>query len=347
MSNINTLQFNKLIDSGDNLFVIQCSGGLGNNIGGFFSGLDYYIKFELNKSHKLVVVSVADDSGDFILSDFFDFNDKIYYRDCRIGDSWGDGLNLAEFRQFPHPYNHMNDTTCNKDRLLWYLTNQLYITSKDHIHKAIQLFSLTIKQNIIQPIKEIILKNNINKNTLGIHYRTTDLQSSSANLKCILSLLEKQGKAGTYMCQHRSISTHPTFNTLRKWLNISQIMIPKYHFETPIESKKEYDNIFICSDNPEFENNCASKFGAIIIQKKHKVVKKKGYENYDWSLNYDPTQPDNKQISIWYNVYRSKEQCIEGFIDCYILGYCSISVINDLTTFGVLGIFLNQLFPID
>ena len=255
---INTLQINNMIANGELLFVIHCSGGLGNYMGSFFSGLDYYMKFQLHKSHKLVVISEASHAGDIVLSDLFDFSNEIYHRCCRMGDSWGAGLNIEAFNRFPHSYDHVNDTTCPKARLLWYGANQLYITSASYIYEGIKLFSISIKKDILQRIIEFISINNIDRDTFGIHYRGTDCEVHECRQN-LYEILKTKGK-GIYKCYSYSIMTQPRFAYIRKWLHISS--------GENVKCEKDYKQIFVCSDDHELEESCSKDFGVLINPKK-------------------------------------------------------------------------------
>ena len=135
-----------------------------------------------------------------------------------------------------------------------------------------------IKENIKNKVDEFCIKNNIDKNVLGIHFRKTDFQT-----------FLDEDKTFAYM------------------------------------SMNPQTNFFICSDSLETEKKFDILNNVIIYPKNSYVTKL-----VDGSWN-DLTI-DNEGRQMKFNVNRSRESVIEGFIDLLILSKTNI-VVNSHSSF--------------
>ena len=75
----------------------------------------------------------------------------------------------------------------------------------------------------------------------------------------------------------------------------------------------------------------------------------KEYKNSGWILTKDEQKIvfEKYKSNISYNVYRSLEQCIDGFIDAGILGHCTIFHNLYSSTFDDIAIGIFNLFFCD
>jgi hypothetical protein len=158
---------------------------------------------------------------------------------------------------------------------------------------------MKILENIEQKITSFVKDNNIDKNTLGMHYRGTDRIVSSDNI---------------------------------------------HNFVT-ICNSMNYKKYFICSDEPEAEKYLVTTFNGSVYNKNTKVLKHPGFENCGWHFNDDEINAAYSKFKCKtkYNVYRSLEQCVDGFIDAGILGHCKL-ISNQITSFDDLADCIFNLF---
>jgi hypothetical protein len=193
------------------LFINFNCGGLGNFIGGFFSAMDFYYMYKLNITHKFVCISNAHVCGDVSITDFFTFNDNIILlnnnkEEKEFGINYPDNM-----VKLPHPYNHINDCPPLdiKIKSVFYSNNFICVNDLNNIILAKKYFKIELLENIKQKISFFVKDNNINKNTLGIHYRGTDGESQHAinntKIKFFNNLSNKIDKYKTYfICSDES-----------------------------------------------------------------------------------------------------------------------------------------------
>jgi hypothetical protein len=250
-------------------------------VGAFFSSIDFYYMHNLNTTHKFVCVSTPCEGANIHITDIFAFNDNIIL--INADRVTGSGLNYPDnIWRTPHPYNHLNSIPPLdiKTKSIVFTTNNLNINNYNNLILGKKYFEMKILENIEQKITSFVKDNNIDKNTLGMHYRGTDRIVSSDNLHNFVTI-----------CNSMSYKKH-----------------------------------FICSDEPEKEKYLVTKFNGSVYNKNTSVVKIPGFENYGWVFSNDEIKaayPKRKSESI-YNVYRSLEHCVDGFIDAGILGHCKM-----------------------
>ena len=89
----------------------------------------------------------------------------------------GSGLNYPDnIWRTPHPYNHLNSIPPLdiKTKSIVFTTNNLNINNYNNLILGKKYFKMKILENIEQKIISFVKDNNIDKNTLGMHYRGTD-----------------------------------------------------------------------------------------------------------------------------------------------------------------------------
>ena len=283
------------------LFISPLCGGLGNYLGGFFSSIDFYYSHNLNLTHKFVCISNASTTGDIYITDLFDFNDNIILLNNNKEDG-SSGLNYPDnIWQPPHPYIHLHTSPPSdiKTKSILFRTNCLSINNFNNLIIGKNYFQMKIQENIEQNIISFVRDKNIDKNTLGMHYRGTDRIVSSDNIN---------------------------------------------HFVEKCKSMS-YKKYFICSDEPEAEKYLATKFNGSIYNKNTKVIKNPDFKHCGWTFTNDEKKIASSKfkISSQYNVYRSLQQCIDGFIDAAILGHCKI-ISNQFSSFDELAECIFKLF---
>jgi hypothetical protein len=287
------------------LFILLVGGGLGNYIGCFFSGIDFYYMHNLNTTHKILCISYPCTGADIHITDLFAFNDNIILLNISRGTALSDALSELNYPdnmwRTPHPYNHLNSSPQSdiKTKSIFFSTNALVFNNFNNLILGKKYFKMKILENIEQKIISFVKDNNIDKNTLGMHYRGTDKIPPSDSLHNFVT---------------NCISTN-------------------------------YKKYFICSDEPETEKYLVTKFNGSVYNKNTLVVKKSGFENCGWVLNDDETKMASQKIKDGgkHNVYRSLEQCVDGFIDAGILGHCKI-ISNQYSSFDELADCIFNLF---
>jgi hypothetical protein len=322
--------------------IVHGAGGQGNHNGGLFKGLVFYLKNNLEFTHKLIFVSKPVTNGDFIfkdlftannkliclnfLDDFNDFNDKWLKIDESTSIEWlWLGVHVPP-KPFKIKYTDMQDKTLTlenetqipqfygkdipvdpkyfkKIKYINLASNCLPSLSDDNItilKQGFKMFDIKIKQDIHQKIISFLLHNKISqRGCLGIHVRATD------------------------RCENQSIVDKTCDTVLNMIINNS------------IDSS-EYTSIFLCSDSPYVEKRIRQLFTEhnisikiITRDKTTKITKIPTLEQYNWILTPEELVFINNQfetdgksrLQTLYNVFRTKEQIIDGFIDNCILGF--------------------------
>lgn len=300
---INKQEFNEMA-SKELVVIVLCCGGVGNYIGAFFSALDFYFKYNLNVTHKFVCISRASNNADMYITDIFDFNDNIILLNTKDGCE----INMpSNIWNTPHPYNHLATLPPSdiNTRSIHFSTNQLNIENYDNLIIAKNHFQIKIRENIEQKITSFVKKNQIDKNTLGMHFRGTDrIHDMGEEARANLNRFIKSCKSRNYK-KHFICSDEP---------NVEKEL-------TTIFKGTAYNKNTKVLKCPGFENSDWR-----LTEDEQKLA----YELY--------------KVSNVCNIYRSLEQSIDGFIDAGILGHCTIIHNLYSSTFDDIAISIFNLF---
>ena len=314
-------------------YIILCSGGMGNHLGSLICGLNEYIKNDLKNTHNIHVLSTGTNTGDFIVSDILDFTNfniidftkenftfyelsekdfntmsfknKNFLKENKI---WKYDKKIYKCEYPYNPHIHQIPNSCKNKNIL-INSNVLPKLTEDYLKltiKTINYFKLKLKKNILDKINNFVNKNNIDYNTLAIHYRGTDRLSSITRVK--------NNNSGNF---------------------------DKYYDLVKMKMV-DFDNTFILSEDETIERYISENTNGCFYKKETKTIKFPGLEEYDWYLTekerediYNNTWLKNlkyNNIKVQaigeFNIYRSKEQVIDGIIDLGILCYCGDSITN-------------------
>ena len=98
-------------------FIVVCAGGGGNYIACMLRGILFYKLCNLEKTHKLIIISSPSYNGDFVITDIFEDNDNIYFYNCSLNKEQC-GINflqnsfkIDDFRDIENIYHHRIVTT--------------------------------------------------------------------------------------------------------------------------------------------------------------------------------------------------------------------------------------------
>ena len=311
------------------IYYIPCAGGMGNHLGAFISGMHQYFKYGLEKTHVIYVHSIPVNTGAFTFNDIFTHNNKIKFLEKPI-NTWATVLShlpIKEKTDVPesincnakwyitkHPFNIDSGDKLDIEQVkqchVKFNTNALPYNINEDFLKYILIgkkyFNLQLKKNILDKISNFVINNNINNNTLAIHYRGTDILQAGIHNKTV---------CGTYV-----------LDSLNEKIK-----------------NKTFENCFILSEENSVEEYLKKKFNGCSYKKNTETVKFPGLENFDWFLSDECKEKTVKingldiliknvkfgNLPVYpFNVYRSKEQVIDGIIDLGILCYCGESVSN-------------------
>ena len=271
-------ELNSII-SDETTFIVVCSGGAGNYIGCMLRGILFYKLCDLEKTHKLIIISCPAYNGDFVITDIFEDTDNIYFYNCNLSNGTYDinfstnGLDINNFidqrATIDLPFkeillNKNIDISKLKNYSLTYNTNSLYIPPNklNYCKELLKDFNIHIKSHIKKQINDFLKEHKIGGDgySIGVHFRCTDARGSRFDY-------------------------NTNFN--KNFLELDKIL----RTDTNIK------NIFICSDEECVEDNIkkryANNYNCISFKKNSKVRKIPSLENYDWFIN---KESDIKEI---------------------------------------------------
>jgi len=327
-------------------FIVVCAGGAGNYIACMFRGILFYKLCNLEKTHKLIIISSPSYNGDFVITDIFEDNDNIYFYNCSLSEGQS-GINFLQnsfkIDDFKDIKNY--EFSCSFEKVMLdipeieisklkdyngiiYNTNSLYIPPNklNYCKELLKDLNIHIKSHIKKQINDFLKEHKIGGDgySIGVHFRGTDAIGSRYNTNFNKNFLELD-------------------KILRNDTNIK--------------------NIFICSDEECVEDNIkkryANNYNCISLKKNSKVRKIPSLENYDWFINKESDIKEIKDKKLnnvpgWsiqshnmyeyiYNTWRDKYQVIDGIIDTIIFNSCSKYHTNTSSSLRTLGYLLIHL----
>jgi hypothetical protein len=255
--------------------IIFCDGGLGNRLGALIGGI-----LTAQKLNRTPILCWPENTwcgcsfNDLFDSEYQVINLNInklfsqYVNNKFIIHENQTNLQLEQCYPSLETINSFKDI--EDENVIYYHNSIPNYFSQEEI--LIILSKFVIKSNIKNNVIEFINKNNINSDTLGIHFRKTDFQSFLNEEETLNHIISNPGI-----------------------------------------------NFFICSDSFETEKKFNTLNNVIIYPKNNYVTKLKEGSWNDLTI-------DNEGRQMNFNINRSKESVIEGFIDLLILSKTNIIV---------------------
>lgn len=262
--------------------IILCDGGLGNRLGSLIGGL--LVSDELNRTP--VVCWPKNTWCGASFNDLFDtdlellelnINDLFekYKQNKFLIHENQTKINISY--QIPIVENIKNFKIFEDEYVIYYNSLIPNFYNQDLIINKLK--SLKIKESIKTKIKDICVNNNIDKNTLGIHFRKTDFK----------------------------------------------IFLDENKVENFISTNKN-TKFFICSDDKNTEIKFSKYENVFINEKTHYA------EKLNVDIGWNDNIIDNEGRIFDFNIKRSKESVLEGFIDMLILSKTTI-ITESISTF--------------
>lgn len=216
---------------------------------------------------------------------------------------------------------------CDAEFIDFFEPSQKYITCESDVKKIVQRNAISICDTHIKHdlpnLRHIYPENDsfesfgkyekiLHSNNTPYHFMDEDrISSLLSKLKINKNILERVSK---FVLENK-IDDSVLGLHIRK---TDHQLLPDSFYYNFIESQQD-KKIFVCSDDEKIENDLSSKYENIITRKKQSYVQK--YQVGDWRIGDE------------FNVYRSKNSVIDGFVDMLILSKTSIVKVSDASTF--------------
>lgn len=220
-------------------------GGLGNKFNGLYSAL--YLSKLYNK--QLHINNVRNNMGDFDLNKLFDipyeYTEFINTEfDKTIPSSIPIFLHKKYFNFNRQTYHISNVNSECKDFI--FLTDRLIIPESE-LYSTIN--DLKLNNSIKQIINEFLTKNNINKNTIGIHIRGSDSPRRIDNINHAFNLINQNQNNKIFVCtDEKEISDY-----IKQYKNI--VSYNTTNFTEKFNKSLDWNGSVIDSDNRKWNYN--------------------------------------------------------------------------------------------
>ena len=178
----------------DKTFIIEFHSGIGNSLSGFFYGLYIYSLFNLDKTHKLIIITIPNHRGFYSFSDFFTSNDNIKL--LKVD-------NYDEKSLFPDNYVTINcnilytlDDNLHDLKTILYKINPIpenFYEDKEIIYRLkiiCKQLNIKLKNNIKYKLNNFLNINFKEENVFGIHIRSTDSKHNKGKMQIGNKIIE-------------------------------------------------------------------------------------------------------------------------------------------------------------